>query len=89
MCWKLCETPIETQRVSPCNYAIKPYNEREVVGPFEPMKLCNDIYFIPKFHILETGTVKLSIKTGLSSRVVGIEENWTRGRQPEADPPMR
>jgi hypothetical protein len=31
------------------------------------MKLCieGDIYFIPKFHILETGTVKLSIKTGL------------------------
>jgi hypothetical protein len=24
-----------------------------------------DIYFIPKFHILETGTVKLSIETGL------------------------
>jgi hypothetical protein len=32
------------------------------------MKLCieGDIYFIPKFHILETGTVKLSIETGLS-----------------------
>jgi hypothetical protein len=31
------------------------------------MKLCieGDIYFIPKFHILETGTVKLSIETGL------------------------
>jgi hypothetical protein len=26
-----------------------------------------DIYFIPKFHILETGTVKLSIETGLST----------------------
>jgi hypothetical protein len=32
------------------------------------MKLCIevDIYFIPKFHILETGTVKLSIETGLT-----------------------
>jgi hypothetical protein len=32
------------------------------------MKLCieGDIYFIPKFHILETGTVKLSIETGLT-----------------------
>jgi hypothetical protein len=32
------------------------------------MKLCieGDIYFIPKLHILETGTVKLSIETGLS-----------------------
>jgi hypothetical protein len=31
------------------------------------MKLCieGDIYFIPKFHILETGTVKLSIETDL------------------------
>jgi hypothetical protein len=31
------------------------------------MKLCieGDIYFIPKFHILETGTVKLSIEIGL------------------------
>jgi hypothetical protein len=31
------------------------------------MKLCieGDIYFISKFHILETGTVKLSIETGL------------------------
>jgi hypothetical protein len=25
-----------------------------------------DIYFIPKFHILETGTVKLSIETDLN-----------------------
>jgi hypothetical protein len=35
------------------------------------MKLCIEgyIYFIPKFHILETGTVKLSIEIGLS--VVG------------------
>jgi hypothetical protein len=35
------------------------------------MKLCieGDIYFIPKFHILETGTVKLSIETGLSNSV--------------------
>jgi hypothetical protein len=24
----------DTNRVSPCNYAIKPYNEREVVGPW-------------------------------------------------------
>jgi hypothetical protein len=34
------------------------------------MKLCieGDIYFIPKFHILETGTVKLSIDTGLGAR---------------------
>jgi hypothetical protein len=34
------------------------------------MKLCieGDIYFIPKFHILETGTVKLSIETGLTDR---------------------
>jgi hypothetical protein len=61
----------DTNRVSPCNYAIKPYNEREVVGPLSlwncAMKLCieRDIYFIPKFHILETGTVKLSIETGL------------------------
>jgi hypothetical protein len=33
------------------------------------MKLCieGDIYFIPKFHILKTGTVKLSIETGLST----------------------
>jgi hypothetical protein len=32
------------------------------------MKLCieGDIYFISKFHILETGTVKLSIETGLT-----------------------
>jgi hypothetical protein len=32
------------------------------------MKLCieGNIYFIPKFHILETGTVKLSIETGLT-----------------------
>jgi hypothetical protein len=32
------------------------------------MKLCieEDIYFIPKFHILETGMVKLSIETGLT-----------------------
>jgi hypothetical protein len=31
------------------------------------MKLCieGDIYFIPKFHILETETVKLSIETHL------------------------
>jgi hypothetical protein len=58
----------DTNRVSPCNYAIKSYNEREVVGPLSlwncAMKLCI-IYFIPKFHILETGTVKLSIETGL------------------------
>jgi hypothetical protein len=35
------------------------------------MKLCieGDIYFIPKFHILETGTVKLSIETGLTMMV--------------------
>jgi hypothetical protein len=34
------------------------------------MKLCieGDIYFIPKFHILETETVKLSIETGLRNR---------------------
>jgi hypothetical protein len=34
------------------------------------MKLCigGDIYFIPKFHILETGTVKLSIETGLKEQ---------------------
>jgi hypothetical protein len=62
----------DTNRVSPCNYEIKPYNEREVVGPLSlwncAMKLCieGDINFIPKFHILETGTVKLSIETGLS-----------------------
>jgi hypothetical protein len=61
----------DTNRVSACNYAIKPYNEREVVGPLSlwncAMKLCieRDIYFIPKFHILETGTVKLSIETTL------------------------
>jgi hypothetical protein len=32
------------------------------------MKLCieGDIYFIPKFYILETGTVKLSIEIGLT-----------------------
>jgi hypothetical protein len=32
------------------------------------MKLCieGDIYFIPKFYILKTGMVKLSIETGLS-----------------------
>jgi hypothetical protein len=41
------------------------------VGPLSlrncAMKLCieGDIYFIPKFHILETGMVKLSIETGL------------------------
>jgi hypothetical protein len=31
------------------------------------MKLCNegDIYFIPKFHILETRTVELSTETDL------------------------
>jgi hypothetical protein len=31
------------------------------------MKLCieGDTYFIPKFHILETGTVKLFIETSL------------------------
>jgi hypothetical protein len=36
------------------------------------MKLCieGDIYFIPKFHILETGTVKLSIETGLRGDLV-------------------
>jgi hypothetical protein len=36
------------------------------------MKLCieRDIYFIPKFHILETGTVKLSIETGLIHVIV-------------------
>jgi hypothetical protein len=36
------------------------------------MKLCieGDIYFIPKFHILETGTVKLSIETGLNFAMV-------------------
>jgi hypothetical protein len=42
------------------------------------MKLCieGNIYFTPKFHILETGTVKLSIETGLMS------DGWTdmRGR---------
>jgi hypothetical protein len=60
----------DTNRFSPCNYAIKPYNEREVVGPLSlwncAMKLCieRDIYFIPKFHILETRTVKLPIETG-------------------------
>jgi hypothetical protein len=67
----------DTNRVSPCNYAIKSYNEREVVGPLSlwncAMKLCieGDIYFIPKFHILETGTVKLSIETDLISYTVG------------------
>jgi hypothetical protein len=36
------------------------------------MKLCieGDIYFIPKFHILETGTVKLSIETGLIAQTL-------------------
>jgi hypothetical protein len=69
----------DTNRVSPCNYAIKPYNEREVVGPLIlwncAMKLCieGDIYFIPKFHILETGTVKLSIETGLNFSPVLVQ----------------
>jgi hypothetical protein len=68
----------DTNRVSPCNYAIKPYNKREVVGPLSlwncAMKLCikGDIYFIPKFHILETGTVKLSIETGLTT--AGVDD---------------
>jgi hypothetical protein len=42
------------------------------------MKLCieGDIYFIPKFHILETGTVKLSIETDLTIQtlVLNFEE---------------
>jgi hypothetical protein len=40
------------------------------------MKLCieGDIYFIPKFHILETGTVKLSIETGLIKQVIKKNE---------------
>jgi hypothetical protein len=39
------------------------------------MKLCieGDIYFIPKFHILETGTVKLSIETGLNFSPVLVQ----------------
>jgi hypothetical protein len=41
------------------------------------MKLCNeiiegDIYFIPKFHILETGTVKLSIETGMRKQFLWL-----------------
>jgi hypothetical protein len=41
------------------------------------MKLCieGDIYFIPKFHILETGTVKLSIETGLSAVIYSVISN--------------
>jgi hypothetical protein len=84
MRWKLCETHWDTNRVSPCNYAIKPYNEREVVGPLSlwncVMKLCieGDIYFIPKFHILETGTVKLSIETGLSTKTLNTMKNIKR-----------
>jgi hypothetical protein len=83
----------DTNRVSPCNYSIKSYNEREVVGPLClwncAMKLCieGDIYFIPKFHILETGTVKLSIETGLMATVwlpklwaSMIPLIWTYGR---------
>jgi hypothetical protein len=51
------------------------------------MKLCieGDIYFIPKFHILETETVKLSIETGLTgyaravlSPIQGLD-NCSRG----------
>jgi hypothetical protein len=38
------------------------------------MKLCieGNIYFIPKFQILETGTVKLSIETGLKKIILGV-----------------
>jgi hypothetical protein len=48
------------------------------VGPLSlcncAMKLCieGDIYFIPKVHILETGTVKLSIETGLEIFLVSL-----------------
>jgi hypothetical protein len=49
------------------------------------MKLCieGDIYFILKFHILETGTVKLYIETGLMEygMVVDIKFNmWPRNK---------
>jgi hypothetical protein len=72
MRWKLCETPIETQ--IEFHHATMQLNHtmREVVGPLSlwncAMKLCIEegIYFIPKFHILETGMVKLSIETGLT-----------------------
>jgi hypothetical protein len=71
MRWKLCETPIETQ--IEFHHATMQLNHTmgEVVGRLSlwncAMKLCieGDIYFIPKLHILETGTVKLSIETGL------------------------
>jgi hypothetical protein len=38
------------------------------------MKLCieGDIYFIPKFYILETGTVKLSVEIGLIQEEIKI-----------------
>jgi hypothetical protein len=41
------------------------------------MKLCigGDIYFIPKFHILKTGTVKLSIETGLRAVRAGPDRS--------------
>jgi hypothetical protein len=72
MGWKLCETPIETQ--IEFHHATMQLNHtmREVVGPLSlrncAMKLCieGEIYFIPKFHILETGTMKLYIETGLT-----------------------
>jgi hypothetical protein len=70
MRWKLCETPSETQ--IEFHHATMQLNHtmREVVGPLSlwnyAMKLCieGDIYIIPKFDILKTGTVKLSIETG-------------------------
>jgi hypothetical protein len=43
------------------------------------MKLCieGDIYFIPKFHILETGTVKLSIETSLKVVKRSADQSFT------------
>jgi hypothetical protein len=73
--------------VRPVVRPLKPYNERDVVGPLSlwncAMKLCieGDIYFIPKFHILETGTVKLSIETGLSARKGTFTRSMRLGRE--------
>jgi hypothetical protein len=81
-CVRNCVKPHwDTNRVSPCNYAIKPYNERGVVGPLSlwncVIKLCTegDIYFIQS-SFSTTGRCTSLYRAVVSASRFVLQHKW-------------
>jgi hypothetical protein len=64
----------DTNTVSPCNYAIKPYNERGC-GTLEPMKLCNETMHWGR-HLFHTKVSHLENRDGET-----LHWDWPKGSE--------